>query len=287
MKLTLPLIHKLKRLANGDALPASQLKGVWVEELKQENLLMVEVHGTKRNYRVKNVKAFLLALPKYNEGLVDLDETERLLQEQFSRANQASIGGNSKIFNQRTCPGFLVNSYSPIKCSLNGSFFLVNPPDGSFVFVADWQSFIIPTDTLVIVIENMENFRRIRQQFSLFEYQLTDKEHDILFVSRYPQSTALRQWLCSIPNRCVHFGDFDLAGIHIFKSEFQKYLGDRSSFLIPKDIEKRLSKGSCYRYDAQYEQFRHLQSIDNKKLQWLIDLIHKYRRGYDQEGYIE
>ena len=241
MKLTLPLIHKLKRLANGDALPASQLKGVWVEELKQENLLMVEVHGTKRNYRVKNVKAFL----------------------------------------------FLVNSYSPIKCSLNGSFFLVNPPDGSFVFVADWQSFIIPTDTLVIVIENMENFRRIRQQFSLFEYQLTDKEHDILFVSRYPQSTDLRQWLCSIPNRCVHFGDFDLAGIHIFKSEFQKYLGDRSSFLIPKDIEKRLSKGSCYRYDAQYEQFRHLQSIDNKKLQWLIDLIHKYRRGYDQEGYIE
>ncbi len=287
MKLTLALIHKLKRLANGDALPASQLKGDWVEDLKQENLLIVEPHGSKSNYRVKNLKAFLLALPKYNEGLVDLDATERLLQEQFSRSEQAAISGNSKIKNQRTCPGFLVNSYSPIKCSLNGSFFLVNPPDGSFVFVADWQSFIIPADTLVIVIENMENFRRIRQQFSLFEHQLTDKEHDILFVSRYPQSSDLRQWLCSIPNRCVHFGDFDLAGIHIFKSEFQKYLGNRSSFLIPKDIEKRVSKGSRFRYDTQYEQFRHLQSIDDKKLQWLIDLIHKYRRGYDQEGYIE
>ena len=80
MKLTLALIHKLKRLANGDALPASQLKGDWVEDLKQENLLIVEPHGSKSNYRVKNLKAFLLALPKYNEGLVDLDATERLLQ---------------------------------------------------------------------------------------------------------------------------------------------------------------------------------------------------------------
>lgn len=288
MKLTLPLIRKLKRLVNGDALPASQLKGDWVEDLKQEALLMVELHGTKRNYRVKNVKAFLLALPKYNEGLVDLDAAERLLQEeQSSRAEQANIGGNSKIINQRTCPGFLVNSYTPLECKLNGTHFLINPPDGSFVFVADWQSFIIPEDTLVIVIENMENFRQIRQQSALFESQLTDKEQNILFASRYPQSKDLRQWLCSIPNRCVHFGDFDLAGINIYISEFQKYLGDHSSFLIPNDIEKRLSKGSRYRYDAQYEQYRHLQSRNDEKLQSLIDLIHKYRRGYDQEGFIE
>lgn len=287
MKLTLALIHKLKRLANGDALPASQLKGDWVEELKKEGLLIVEPHGTKRNYHVKNVKAFLLALPKYNEGLIDLNATERLLQEQFSRAEQATIGGNSKIRIKRTCPGFLVNSYNPIKCKLNGTHFLINPPDGSFVFVADWQSFTIPEDTLVIVIENMENFRRIRQQSILFESQLTDKEQNILFASRYPQSTDLRQWLCTVPNRCVHFGDFDLAGIHIFLSEYQKYLGGRSSFLIPNDIEERLAKGSSIRYDEQYKRFRYLQSQNDEKLQSLIDLIHKYRRGYDQEGFIE
>ena len=288
MKLTLALIHKLKRLAHGDALPASLLKGAWVEELVNEHILEVEAHRTKRNYRVKNAKAFLLALPKYNEGLVDLDTAERLLQEeQSSRAEQAYIGGNSKIINQRTCPGFLVNSYTPIECSIHGSPFIINPPEGSLIFVADWQSFSIPADTLVIVIENMENFRRIRQQSALFESQLIEREHNILFVSRYPQSKDLRQWLCSIPNRCVHFGDFDLAGIHIFLSEFQKYLGDRSSFLIPKDIEELLEVGSRFRYDFQYKQFRYLQSQNDEKLQSLIDLIHKYRRGYDQEGFIE
>lgn len=286
MKLTLTLIHKLKRLASGDTVPASQLKGEWVEELLQEHLVEVVPHGTKRIYCVKNTKAFLLALTKYNEGLVDLDAAERLLQSQSSRADQAAIGGNSKIISQRSCPGFLVNNYTPICCKLNGSPFMVNPPDGSYVFVTDWQSFSIPPDTLVVVIENMENFRHIRQQSQLFESQLTEAEQSILFVSRYPQSSDLRRWLHSIPNRCVHFGDFDLAGIHIFLSEFKCFLGARSSFLIPSDIEERLKMGSRVRYDVQYEKYRRLQSIDDNKLQRLIELIHKYRRGYDQEGYI-
>ena len=115
---------------------------------------------------------------------------------------------------------------------------------------------------------------------------MSNDEHKILFVSRYPQSADLRLWLCSIPNRCLHFGDFDLAGIHIFQSEIQKYLGSRSSFLIPDDIENRLKSGSRQRYDAQYQRFHHLKAFKDDRLQWLINLIHKYRRGYDQEGYI-
>lgn len=62
----------------------------------------------------------------------------------------------------------------------------------------------------------------------------------ILFVSRFPQSLDLRLWLKDIPNSYVHFGDFDIYGIQIFLTEFQKYLGERSSFLIPVDIEERL-----------------------------------------------
>ena len=59
----------------------------------------------------------------------------------------------------------------------------------------------------------------------------------------------------------------------------------RSSFLVPEDIEARLSHGSRERYDSQYRHFRHLH-CDNPSLQRLIDLINKYHRCYDQEGYI-
>ena len=141
---------------------------------------------------------------------------------------------------------------------------------------------------VVIGVENVENFRMIRKQKTFFETYL--KTHrlptKVLFVSRYPQSVDLRKWLMSIPNHYLHFGDFDLAGIKIFLSEFQEFIGsDRSSYLIPDDIEYRLKSGSRKRYDEQFHHFNEVKS-NNSELQRLIDLIHNERKAYDQEGYI-
>jgi len=140
-------------------------------------------------------------------------------------------------------------------------------------------------------IENMENFRKVRRQRGLFEREIHAPASSVthpklLFVSRYPQSTDLRQWLSRIPNRYIHFGDFDLAGINIFLSEFHQHLGEKASFLIPSDIKPRLQNGSSERYNNQYARFKDLHS-DVTEVQSLIDLINKYRKGYDQEGYIE
>lgn len=98
------------------------------------------------------------------------------------------------------------------------------------MFVSDWKEFAVDADALVVGIENMENFRKVSMQRHLFESVLGCNAR-LLFVSRYPQSTDLRSWLRSIPNRYVHFGDFDLAGISIFLTEFHCCLGNRSSFL--------------------------------------------------------
>ena len=68
---------------------------------------------------------------------------------------------------------------------------------------------------------------------------------NVLFVSRYPQSADLREWLIKIPNRYIHFGDFDLAGICIYQSEFYKFLGDRAGFLIPEDIRREVEIWKC------------------------------------------
>lgn len=77
-----------------------------------------------------------------------------------------------------------------------------------------------------------------------------------------------------------------MAGISIFLFEFQQYVGkERSSFLIPDDIESRLKSGSGKRYDEQYCRFKDIQS-DVRELQQLIELIHHERKAFDQEGYI-
>ena len=284
MKITASLIDKLIRLQNGESIPASQLRGEWVSELESDGVIVSTSHGSRRVLFVPQPEAFLQALSAFDERLSDLDLMRDTLQtgETF-RSVQASATGNSKLIAVRSCPGFPINTYEPIACLLNGCEMVVNPQEGSFMFISDWQSFSIPQDVVVVGIENMENFRMIRQQRALFERMIGPGR--LLFVSRYPQSSDLRSWLQAIPNDYIHFGDFDLAGIHIFLTEFHAYLGERSSFFIPSDIEQKLANGSLERYHAQYLKFKYL-TTDIPVLQHLIDTINTYHRCYDQEGYI-
>lgn len=273
----------IQALMAGEQVAGSKLNGNLLSELIAEGLLLVITRGSRKSYRARDIEA----LKRY---LIDKDESFRMLEANAadSRASMAAETGNSKLVSVRSCPGFPINSYEPIECSLQGKPFMVNPQEGSFLFVTDWETFVIPGEVIVMGIENMENFRMIRQQKSFFEDYL--KVHGmsgkILFVSRYPQSLDLRKWLTSIPNHYIHFGDYDLAGINIFLSEFQQYIGkNRSSFLIPDDIELRLKSGSKSRYDEQYNRFKDMKS-DCQEIQHLIELIHQERKGYDQEGYI-
>ena len=273
----------LQALMAGEPVAGSKLSRRLLDELMAEDLLLVITRGSRKSYRARDTEAL-------KRFLIDKDESFRILEANASdsRASMAAETGNSKLVTVRSCPGFPVNSYEPVACFLAGEPFVVNPQEGTFLFVSDWDKFAIPEDVVVIGIENMENFRMIRRQRRFFEeylhtHGLSDK---VLFVSRYPQSTDLRRWLCTIPNHYLHFGDFDLAGINIFLKEFHQYMDkDRSSYLIPADIESRLKSGSRQRYDEQYDRFKDISS-DLPELQQLISLIHRERKAYDQEGYI-
>lgn len=284
MKITSSLIDKLIRLRSGESLPSSALRGEWVEELLGDGVLISRSHRSRSSIIAASPETLEQSLRHTDERLGNLDKMKETLDTESTRSGQAAETGNSKLVTTRSCPGFPVNSYEPITCSLSGKELVVNPQEGTFIFIADWHYFAIPEDVTVVNIENMENFRLIRRQQALFSSALPGKR--LLFVSRYPQSSDLRTWLQTIPNQYVHFGDFDLAGIHIFLTEFQKHLGTRASFLIPQDIEQRIKHGSAERYNDQYQKFRKLKS-DIIPLQQLIDTLHKYHCCYDQEGYIE
>ena len=273
----------IKALMAGEQVAGSKISNKLLEELLAEGLLLVISHGSRKSYRARDVNT----LKRY---LIDKDENYRMLEVGVSdsRASMAAETGNSKLVTIRSCPGFPINSYEPIECFLCGEPFLVNPQEGSFFYVSEWERFTIPKNVVVIGIENMENFRMIRKQKYFFENYLETHglSNKVLFVSRYPQSTDLRKWLSTISNHYLHFGDFDLAGINIFLTEFQQFISNaRSSYLIPDDIEYRIKSGSRKRYDEQLRHFSEIKS-NNCELQRLIDLIHNGRKAYDQEGYI-
>jgi hypothetical protein len=281
MSLTTKQKQNLRSLLKKEAIAWSALNANVRQLLIDEQLLIISTHRSRKSIYAPNTEALQTFLQQRFEELRGIDWDSDDLGTATSRSELAAYSGNSKTKEIRSSPGFMVNSYDSISAKLNGKDIVIAPEEGIMIFVADWENFEIPREVLVVGIENMENFRRIREQRYLFP-----NDRPLLFVSRYPQSTDLRNWLQLILNDYLHFGDFDLAGMHIYEKEFYKYLGERASFFIPQDIKTRLSHGSVTRYNKQYQQFKNYTPAD-KRLLSLYKMIKLYHRCYDQEGYID
>ena len=168
MKITSSLIDKLIRLRSGESLPSSALRGEWVEELLSDGVLISRSHGSRSSIIAASPETLEQSLRHTDERLGNLDKMKETLDTESTRSGQAAETGNSKLVTTRSCPGFPVNSYEPITCSLSGKELVVNPQEGTFIFITDWHYFAIPEDVTVVNIENMENFRLIRRQQALF-----------------------------------------------------------------------------------------------------------------------
>ncbi|MGA9590544.1 MAG: hypothetical protein WBV11_12000, partial [Salegentibacter sp.] len=109
-----------------------------------------------------------------------------------------------------------------------------------------------------------------------------------LFISRYPQNQSkdFITWMRSVPNDYLHFGDFDMSGIGIYLNEYKKHFPEKSRFFIPEGLEKILKhSGSRKRYNSQKMNFD-MANLAEEELLDLVQLLHKYKKGLDQERFI-
>lgn len=51
-------------------------------------------------------------------------------------------------------------------------------------------------------------------------------------------------------------------------------------------LQERLKDGNARLYDQQYAKFKNLKVAADTRVQPLLDMIHRYCKGYEQEGYI-
>lgn len=281
MKLSLADARKLRKLRDGETIPSSQFRNALSALLLEEDILQVRPSGSRATYYIHNpatLDDFLFN--RFNIEHLSL-YIETLEKEDLLRADLAQQGGDTKIRPVRSFKGFCVNSYQPLAAMLNGKPLVVEPVEGSYLFISDFESFVPAPEITIVGIENPENFRYIRQQAYLFE--------DIkpLFACRYPQTQSkdLVRWLASVPNPYLHFGDFDPAGLNIFSNEYLPHLMGRAHYFVPDEIEEWISKGNRERYDIQSFSLSAacmaLPEVSN-----LMQLIHKYKRGVDQEAFI-
>lgn len=278
MKIPIHIAEKLLLLLQGNSIPSSLAKHSLIDDLVLEGII-------ERKGRIQ--KSLLLldnkALHTYLQSKYSINDLQQYIKvskkEAVTRSELVTISSDSKLTAVRTFKGFLVNCYSPIQATIDGKQITINPVDGTFQFIYDFEKFSLSPDITIVGIENTENFRHIDKQKYLF--------NDIkpIFVSRYPQNQSkdLIKWLQTIPNNYIHFGDFDFAGIGIYLNEFKKHLTDKATFFIPNNIDELIKAfGNKKRYDEQKINFD-TGTISETKLLKLIEIIHSRRKGLDQE----
>lgn len=282
MKVPILLAKQLIQLSKGEVIPSYKMKHNLIDELVSEGIIESNGRIQKALRVIDPNSLFQFLQNKY--GINDLENYVKIIQkENLKRSELVQVSSDSKLKQVRTFKGFLINSYFPIQGILNNKPISLNFTDGIFKFIYDFENFVPEQDLTIVGIENSENFRFIQKQRDLF------KDIDPLFVSRYPQNQSkdLIKWLQSIPNSYIHFGDFDFAGIGIYLNEFKIKLGSKATFFVPENIENLINEyGNKNRYTSQNTNLE-LSRIDEQKLLMLISLIHKYRKGLDQEIFIQ
>lgn len=282
MKIPLHIAEKLLLLLNGESLAASTVRHSIIDDLISEGILIC-------NGRIQ--KTVLVqdnnSLKTYLQNRYSINDIESYIvvnkKEEVTRAELVSVSADSKLKAVRTFKGFLINCYNPIPVTLNNAAITLNPLEGTFKFIYDFEKFIPSPEIIVVGMENAENFRHIAK----LKYLFPDLKP--LFVSRYPQhqSKDLIKWLQLIPNRYMHFGDFDFAGIGIYINEYKKHLKEKASFFTPENLDFLIkTSGNRNRFDIQKINFA-INNIKEENLLNLIALIHKYKKGLDQEIFIK
>ncbi len=278
MMLSISIAENLIAMQNGEKIPFSKVKHETIYAMIDNGILRKQILGRSKALVYLTNKNKLDAYLQNHLGIESLEKyIEGLKRADLTRGEAVDISSNSKLKSIRTFKGFLVNCFQPVECKLNGKPLTIQPSEGTFTFVYDFENFF-PTDNIVIVgIENPSNFRHIQKQRKLFN------NIQPLFVSRYPQSKDLIKWLQTIPNNYLHFGDFDFAGLNIYINEFKKHLHDKASFYLPTNIEEKLStKGNRDNYNNQTIQFDRTE-IKEENVLTLLKLIEKYKKGLEQE----
>lgn len=284
MNFPIGIAEKLILLLDGEKISASKLKHSIIDAMLGNGILEQQIQGRSKKLIFLRSPERLSDYLSNHFGINSLEDYIMVhKQEDALRSDFVGISSDSKLKKVRTFKGFLVNSYSPIQAVINGNSILINPEIGTFTFIYDFESFEIPENTIIVGIENPENFRYIERQKYLFDGIKP------LFVSRYPQNQSkdLIKWLQTIPNPYLHFGDLDFAGIGIYLNEFKKHLGNRATFFIPSNTKELLERyGNRELYDNQKSNFS-MDEIEEIKLNQLITMIHEYKRGLEQEVFIK
>lgn len=279
MNITIEQAKLLKELSEGKKVPLSRLKARIFQQLIQEQVLLRQKESHGWNVYTDHPQSLLNYL--YNHYIrCTLDEYIERGQAAPSRSNNIRMSGDSKLKETELWQGFYFKVSEPIHAQWQGKPLTLLPyPEGIPVFMPQPETLSLPEDVTVVMIENSENFLKIETQLPLFQGL------KCFFVSFYPreQHSYFIEWLQKQPNNYVHYGDFDFAGIHIYQSQYKKYVSGESRYLVPSGL---LPLFRQYGKRELYNNQLFLQTLikaDEPGISELLEIIKREHKGLEQE----
>jgi hypothetical protein len=288
MSITSKTINLLQRLRNGQAVNSGEFTSAQQKELigfllQRRGITFTRIGKSRGSYHVADTALFQELCAQYDTVLKDFDAAARLAAgEVKSRAGKVMLFGNSKQKGaDRTMKGFTILADRDMDIQYLGKEFTIGPLTG--LHVINRSDLHLPGRATVVIVENAECFYDLRW---IPHVGLGIEDGPFIVLCRFPVSEEARLWLESIPNRILYFGDYDLAGIRIYETEFKRRLGEKITFLIPEDLKERIKRnGNSELYTLQVNEGFSCLSSPSGELTHLITLLHSLQSGYEQEGY--
>jgi len=285
MSLPLPFAKKLLRLLSQESIPIgqfydSQINKQLLHSFLEERILFSKPQRNK-NYiycpNTENLKNYL----REHYGIKELESFISYLEnDEATKSDGAIYASNTKAKKIRVMQGFFIKTYEDIYGNLKNETISLKPPEGTWIYLVDFQHFKIADNVTIIGVENPETFRYIDRYRHLF--------NDIipLFLLRYDNNSYI-EWLQSIENKYLHFGDFDLSALAIYIIEFVKKLSiDRCKYFVPDNIEELIVNSKnreLYIKQLDDPKVKNLNFDDYKEITKLANLIMKYKTTVEQE----
>lgn len=251
-----------------------------VEQLKLNGSVTMRQKGTIKYIDLAKEENIFLFLNNYDILIASKEEIETYIENIFDTKAPREViqkyHKNSKEKTSKSMHGLYVSSLEKLDLVLDGNTISILPNDGLGYFLFHTQKVELLGDTVIVGVENYQVVWFAKK------YKIFFDNPNILFVVTTPY---MLEWISTLENEYIHFGDYDLAGINIYLNKVLPRLlkSKKYSMFIPHNIEQLIEQyGNSELYEKQ-KQYKDLFS-DDIKVNNLVKLITKFKKGLEQEG---
>jgi len=267
---TLNKAKSLLKLKKEGEVPYSSFSKKMIKDLYNDDLIIIKQLNRSQKKIIKK-ESFD---KRYSEDyLIDFIDAKSNLD--LMKLNEDTKAKKIENFN------FIINGKCLIKLNEN----IVQLPISSGVYLTVDYFPIIEDNVTIIIVENLKNMKYINYHFI--------KSENIIYI--YRSNTKIKEFLEKYDkNKIYYFGDFDLAGLKIYLSEF--YLINKNiEFIIPENIFSLISKFGneklFYKQRIYIDFFKKEIYLDflknNIKFKELINFIIKEKKVLEQEYFLK